>query len=228
MGNGGNEAGLSRRERLKREREERILDAAAAVFAEKGYHGATIREIARQADVADGTIYNYFDSKFDLIIRILSRIAELERLPAELTDGLRGDPREFFVAAFRERLDRIEHGEEMLRAVLPQVFVNDQLRGRFYHQYAARIATLLEGYLRAQIELGRFKPADVALLTRIVQATFIGLLVLRILGDEPLHERWSEIPDLLGSVFFDGVASDGVEGGGSSPAGDRPGAGEEA
>ncbi|MGD8399271.1 MAG: TetR/AcrR family transcriptional regulator [Anaerolineae bacterium] len=210
MVNAGNEPGLSRRERLKCEREARILDAAAAVFAEKGYHGATIREIASQADVADGTIYNYFDSKFDLIIGILSRIAELERLPAELTDGLRADPREFFVAAFRDRLDRIERGEEMLQAVLPQVFVNDQLRGRFYRQYAARISTLLEGYLHAEIGLGQIKPVDVALLTRIVQATFVGLLVLRIIGDEPLHAGWSEIPELLGSIFFDGVASDRV------------------
>ena len=48
------------------------LDAAAVVFARNGYHWTTIRDIARRADVADGTIYNYFDSKFDLLLAIMA------------------------------------------------------------------------------------------------------------------------------------------------------------
>jgi AcrR family transcriptional regulator len=195
----------SRRERLRQEREERILDAAAAIFAEKGYHRATIRDIATRADVADGTIYNYYESKFDLLIAILSRIAELEQLPAELMGGLQGDVRGFFVTAFQDRMDRIEQGEEMLQAVLPQVFVHPELRERFYRQYVQRIAALLEAYVGAQVEAGTIRPVDAGLLTRLVQATFVGLLVLRILGDEPLHERWEAIPDLWATVMFEGL-----------------------
>ena len=103
---------LSRRERLMQQRKERILDAAAAVFAERGFHQATIRDIAELADVADGTIYNYFENKFDLLIGIMSRVAELGRLPGELTEGLQSNVRDFFVAAFQHRLSRIEQGEE--------------------------------------------------------------------------------------------------------------------
>ena len=197
---------LSRRERLKQEREQRILDAAAAVFARKGYHGATIHDVALLADVADGTIYNYFDSKFDLLIAILARIAELEQLPAELAQALRGDSREFFVAAFHDRMGRIEQGEEMLQAILPQVFVNPELRARFYRQYVLRIAGLLEGYIQAEEESGRIRPIDAQLLTRLVQATFVGLLVLRILGDKPLKDHWEEIPGFWANVLFDGLA----------------------
>jgi AcrR family transcriptional regulator len=196
---------ISRRERLKREREERILDAAAAVFAQKGYHQATIREIAQLADVADGTIYNYFDNKFDLLIGILARIAELEQLPEELLQALQSDVREFIVAAFRERMGRIEAGEEMLQAILPQVFVNPELRERFYHQYVLHIAGLLEPYVRAQVEGGHIRPVDVPLTVRMVQAQFVGLLVLRILGDEPLRRGWEEVPELLGTLLFDGL-----------------------
>jgi TetR/AcrR family fatty acid metabolism transcriptional regulator len=196
---------ISRRERLKREREERILDAAAAVFAHKGYHEATIREIAELADVADGTIYNYFDNKFDLLISILARIAELEQLPDELLQALQGDVREFFVAAFQERMGRIEEGEEMLRAVLPQVFVNPELRARFYQQYVLRIAGLLEPYVQAQVESGCIRAVDVPLTVRMVQAQFVGMLVLRILGDDPLRSRWEEVPELWATLMFDGL-----------------------
>ncbi len=196
---------LSRRERLKRERQERILDAAAAIFAQRGYHGATVHDIAVAADVADGTIYNYFESKLDLLIALLTRISELEQLPAELALSLQGDVRDFFVAAFRDRLGHIAEGEELLLAILPQVFVNPDLRDRFFRQYVLRIARLLEGYVETQIERGRIRPLDARLLTRLIQSTFIGMLVMRLLGDEPLHDAWTEIPEFWATVLFDGL-----------------------
>lgn len=48
----------------------RILEAAIKVFAERGFHTATVAEIARAAGVADGTIYLYFKGKDDLLLRL--------------------------------------------------------------------------------------------------------------------------------------------------------------
>jgi TetR/AcrR family transcriptional regulator, fatty acid metabolism regulator protein len=48
----------------------RILDAAVKVFAEKGFFQSKVSEIAREAGVADGTIYLYFKNKDDLLISI--------------------------------------------------------------------------------------------------------------------------------------------------------------
>jgi TetR/AcrR family fatty acid metabolism transcriptional regulator len=207
MGSGSQAAPASRRERLKQEREERILEAAAAVFADKGFHQATIRDIAEHADVADGTIYNYFDNKFDLLVGIMARISELERLPAELVEALNHDVRDFFVQAFDDRLGRIEQGQEMLQAVLPEVFVNPDLREQFYQQYVLRISTLLEQYLQAQVELGLLRPVNVPLTVRLVQGMFVGLLVLRIFGDEPLQSGWEEVPEALAPMVLDGLSA---------------------
>jgi hypothetical protein len=46
---------------------------------------------------------------------------------------------------------------------------------------------------------------DAELLTRLLQATFVGLLVLRILGDETLHQCWEAIPRLWATVMFEGL-----------------------
>ena len=201
---------LSRRERLKRERRERILDAAAAVFARKGFHQATIHEIADLADVADGTIYNYFDNKLDLLIALVVRVAELEQLPDELLQGLGSDARSFFVTAFQERLSSIERQEGMLQAVLPEVLVNPDLRRQFHQQYVLRVAALLEQYVQAQIERGRFRPINVALLVRILQSTFLGMLTMRFLGDDTLQEHWDEVAETLATLIFHGLgAGDG-------------------
>lgn len=48
---------------MKADKREAILNAAAQIFGEKGFHSATVEEIAKEAGVGKGTIYQYFDSK---------------------------------------------------------------------------------------------------------------------------------------------------------------------
>lgn len=52
-------------------REEDILKAAAYVFAQKGFHKATIEEIAEEAGVGKGTVYEYFTNKDSLFVKTL-------------------------------------------------------------------------------------------------------------------------------------------------------------
>jgi AcrR family transcriptional regulator len=62
---------LTRREREKLARRSEILEAARAVFAEKGYVGATLEEIAHRAQFGKGTLYNYFDGGKEGILRTI-------------------------------------------------------------------------------------------------------------------------------------------------------------
>ena len=48
---------------------QRILEAAVKVFAKQGFYGSTIAQIAREAGVADGTIYLYFKNKDDILVQ---------------------------------------------------------------------------------------------------------------------------------------------------------------
>ena len=64
--------GIAARQRLTRdERRERILEAASQVFADRGYEGASIEEIAEAAGITRPVIYDHFDSKRDLHISLL-------------------------------------------------------------------------------------------------------------------------------------------------------------
>lgn len=51
---------------------QRILDAAVAVFAEKGFFVARVADIADRADVADGTVYLYFKSKEEILMTAIN------------------------------------------------------------------------------------------------------------------------------------------------------------
>jgi TetR/AcrR family fatty acid metabolism transcriptional regulator len=54
------------------EKYEAIIDAAVRVIAEHGYHNAQVSKIAREAKVADGTIYLYFENKDDVLISLFN------------------------------------------------------------------------------------------------------------------------------------------------------------
>jgi AcrR family transcriptional regulator len=62
----------------------RILDAALRVFAERGYHGTSVPDVAKAAEVATGTLYHYFASKEQLVNEVF-RDAKL-RLRAALLE----------------------------------------------------------------------------------------------------------------------------------------------
>lgn len=63
-------AGRQKRERQKTVRRDAILAAGRKVFARKGYEGATIADIAKEAGVAAGTVYLYYESKTDLFAEL--------------------------------------------------------------------------------------------------------------------------------------------------------------
>ena len=63
MKNNAKEASPSKREAIR--------DAAVKVFAAKGYHTATVSEVAEVANVGKGTVYFYYASKEDLLLEIL-------------------------------------------------------------------------------------------------------------------------------------------------------------
>jgi TetR/AcrR family fatty acid metabolism transcriptional regulator len=70
------------------DKRERILAAAERVFAKNGFFAARVSEIAKDAGVADGTIYLYFKSKDDLLISLFeSRMKQVIAMLERVTDG---------------------------------------------------------------------------------------------------------------------------------------------
>jgi AcrR family transcriptional regulator len=82
----------------------RILDAALALFGERGFERATMREIAQSAGMAVGAAYYYFDSKEAIVL------AFYERAQAEMSPDI------------AESLDQVKTLEARLRAVIERKF----------------------------------------------------------------------------------------------------------
>lgn len=90
----GAEPGL--RERKKQRTRQAIAEAAHRLFLERGFDAVTVAEVAREADVSEGTVFNYFKTKEDLFY------GQMEVFEAELVTAVRGRrPGESALSAFR-------------------------------------------------------------------------------------------------------------------------------
>ncbi len=123
------------------EKLERLLAVAAEIFAEKGYHHASIRDLSRRAGVSLSGLYYYFSCKGELLFMIQER--SLRKVLAEL----------------EAKLADVEHPQERLR-----VLIHNHV-GFFARNMAAmRVLThefdALEGDYRQQIRVLRQKYSD--------------------------------------------------------------------
>jgi AcrR family transcriptional regulator len=186
-------------------RRNQILDAATTVFAEKGFHRATIKDVARAAGIADGTIYTYFSSKTEVLLGILNRLNESTEREMQFALGSEQDVRAFFKAYVRQRISLIWPNAEVFRAVLPEMLVNAELRDLYYQQVLVPTFRVAEHYFLAQMEEGQLRKVDVPLAVRAIAGTVFGLLMIQLLGDELIAARWEELPEVLTTLMFDGL-----------------------
>ena len=198
---------MAEHERIDRRRAQ-ILAAASRVFARQGFHRTTVREIAREAGIADGTIYLYFASKQELLLALLGQLGRVGERPADFEAMAGVDMRGFLDAYLHRRFADLREWRLLFAAVFPEVLADSELR-------AAQIAQATPAFEAAEVELARRMEAgemprrDPALLARVAAATVVGLLVFDVMGDPVVDARWDELPPLLASLWSDGLRSEG-------------------
>src|SRR5437868_12702736 len=168
-------------------RRKQILDAATRVFAEKGFHRATIKEIARVAGIADGTIYTYFASKDEVLLAVLDRLNETTERRQQFVLGDEQDFKAFFRAYLQQRMALLWPNAEVFRAVLPELLVNGKLRRQYYEQVLAPTIAVGEQFFQAQSEQIQI---NVPLTGRAIAGSLLVLLLLLLWRSEMLSRCW--------------------------------------
>jgi TetR/AcrR family transcriptional regulator len=128
------------RTRIRARNEDKILDAALEVFADCGFKGATIDQIATRAGLSKPNLLYYFRRKKDLYLAVLERTLDmwLEPLRAIRADG---DPAEEIRAYINRKLEFSK-----LRPTASRLFANEMIQG------APLLKTILQGDLREIVD----------------------------------------------------------------------------
>jgi AcrR family transcriptional regulator len=187
-------------------RRAQILDAAAQVFATRGFHRTTVRDVAEAAGIAYGTIYNYFENKTALLLGILDRLNQAERRAIDQAQVRATDLRTFTRHYFQNQLlVYANENQELLRVVLSEVLVNAELRERYLQQIVAPTYVQVMQQLVPLAEQHHLSTESLLLPLQLMSSMVLGVLMVRMLDEQAAQSTWEQLPDVLTDLFFEGI-----------------------
>jgi TetR/AcrR family fatty acid metabolism transcriptional regulator len=201
------------RRALVEERKLQILKAAARVFSQKGFERATIADVAQEARLAEGSIYNYYKNKNDLLASVprLIVVPAVQPLLADLAGPL--PPPEPVLRALAQNMVRmIRENIDVMRIVLSALpSMGPGPRRHFLEQTPLYAVGLLETFIGAQIEAGVFRrDLNPAIVARIFPGMLIAfLLIQEVIGTEKVQTfDYDVIIEHVVCIFLQGVLAE--------------------
>jgi AcrR family transcriptional regulator len=158
----------------KEERRSQVLRCARKVFAERGYHAAGVADIIREAGVARGTFYLYFESKraiFDELLDVLFQELEGKIRRVDPTNGAEDSARQMLDNVGRV-LDTLLRNRDLTRILLREAVGLDAGFDRKLDELYRRLAGLIERSLTSGQEMGLVRDLD----RRVASLMILGAL----------------------------------------------------
>ena len=166
-----------------------ILDGAETVFCERGYNKATTKMVAKAAGVGEGTIYNYFKNKHQLLLALLEKIV-MEPIKRIMLENPPDDPAYFLNLIIENRSLFVRKYGSLLASLLTEISKNPQLMTEFYQKIIKPFSDLLENYLKKQETAGHFR----AINPLIISNGIIGAIWLNsAFKESSLDDRYDDI-----------------------------------
>ena len=160
------------------ERRQRILECAQAVFAEKGYHRASISDIIARAGVARGTFYLYFKSKraiFDQLLDAVLEMIDARIVRVDVSGGPARVLRELH-ANLSGVLDVLVNRPAVARILLHEAVGLDPGFDEKQRQFYSALLTLISESLELGQQMGLIRELDTELTARYLLGSMKELL----------------------------------------------------
>ena len=159
--------------RKSNEKYHRIIQAATKMFAKKGFFQAKVSEIAKEAQVADGTVYIYFDNKDDILISLFEEQMQrvLDNMVTRLSeqDGPVKKLEQFALT----HLQLIEENKSMAEIIQVELRRSSKFMKEYKNEKFARYLDLIDDIIRDGQERGVFKKS---VIPGIAKRAFFGAL----------------------------------------------------
>jgi AcrR family transcriptional regulator len=179
---------LDFKEQIATARRTQILMGAAQVFSKKGFHRATTKEIARAAEVSEGTLYNYFDNKRALLVAIMELLGarSLEEIirPSPATD-----PRQFLTETLYDFYALFQARGHFAAPILAEIFADQALHRILYRQMVQPIARYIDEQLHPPPYPGKLRLAEASIDTYALIGAVMLNFILKATNLDPDYEQ---------------------------------------
>ena len=134
----------------------RIINAATKIFAKKGFFQAKISDIAREAQVADGTIYLYFENKDDILISLFEEQMELvlDNMRAQISNE--ADAAKKIEKFALTHLKLIEENRDMAEIIQVELRHSSKFMKEYKNEKFSEYLNIIDEIIRAGQEKGLF------------------------------------------------------------------------
>ena len=185
----------------KGEKYYRILDAAQKVFAENGFHSSKVSQIAKEAGIADGTIYLYFKNKDDILILLfeerMTMIIGMIEEAISATDDVAEKIRAFIKVHFK----LIREQPDLMGIITLELRQSTKFMKDYKNEQFMRYLQLMGDILRNGKDAGLIRPnVSPGLMKRALFGMMDELGLFFILSDRPKYELEEAFREL--SEFF--------------------------
>ena len=165
---------LNRRQAAKIRTRQKVLDAARALFAERGYEPATIRDIAKGAGMSTGAVFANFQDKAELFEAVLTedlaKLAETLKTAAAAETTVRGRLLAALTAAYHGSLEQLP----LVQAVVARSWFQPVAAEMRTRAAVKPILSVVTDALQAGVREGELRQdADVRLLSDLIYAAFL-------------------------------------------------------
>jgi len=165
----------NQREETLADTRERLLEAAVAEFADKGFSNANVNLISKAAGFAKGTIYNYFPSKRKLMLELINEIAAQHIAHIVQQVDVEDEPverlRRFFSAGF----EFVEQHPLQARVIINAIYgPDDELEGHTFQAYEDLFLMIMDQIIAAGMDSGEFGPGDANLFVALLMSIYLG------------------------------------------------------
>ncbi|MBF8266689.1 MAG: TetR family transcriptional regulator [Dehalococcoidia bacterium] len=188
---------------------QRILDAAAEVFSEKGYHGAAVDDIVRASQTSKGSFYFHFPSKQEIFFALVDRLTAALALSAREAIGREHGA----LAKVNAALETVLYTFSRHRQLAKILLVGGVGLGKAFDERLltihARFASLIKGHLDEAVAEGSIPPLD----TEVTAYAWLGAVnevIVRWLytgQPEPLEAAM----DTLRRLLLHSICAEGIE-----------------
>lgn len=195
----------TRRERRIDRQRKTIMDAAAELFAQKGYRATTTKDIAEAIDFGESTLYGYFSSKKEVLQAILSQQAGMvDALLAHISEL---EDAQSFVDLVDLLMEKILTRTVYNRVLIAEAWTDDEVLQSYVIERWQPVMQTLKNFISMKIAKGIFRTIEPDMGARMIMACFIAVIlpVLRGVESPPSPEQRHQLAMMIVGTISNGL-----------------------
>lgn len=184
----------------------RILKVALRLFAKLGYDGATTRDLAESAGIAEGTLFRHFPTKKAILIEVATQ-GWVEILTDLLTELSEMGSYKAVAQVMRRRMLNLHQNADMLKVCFMEAQFHPELRDRIQSEVINKMTDVAEVFFQSAMDQGIYRRMNPKIIARVFLGMFAvaGFSQDTVMGESSSPAEMQEMAEGLADIFLNGV-----------------------